>query len=646
MRPLPRLSPSAALLLAVPATVLATWGLLFGAGGLAPGATNLIAAATTIPAAIVLGLIALGRWPYVVPSRLTLVAGGGLAVFAVIAAASAWWSLSAQRSVDQGILSAAYLGALALGVTLGPALARPGIVLSGALTGIATVASFWALLARSFTLTTGVALSPRLSGTLTLPNALAILALAGVFGGLALSAHRRWRWRLAGGAVASINTLALVLTSSRSGLGLALIGAIVLLIVLPAAPRMRLVGIISVVPAIVLGFRVATWNAFTSADRSLLAAGWQLLALTVLAMAFGALLAAYAPRFLPGCTPEGEHRRASRRTIVAAGAGVGLLALAAIGRMGGPDGTISSIRSGFSGPVAQSGVRLGFGSNRRDHWWSTAVEGFSDRPLSGWGAGSFRILEQISQTPAYVTDSAHNSVLEALYGTGLVGVIPFVVSGVVLVAMAVSGARHPRAGDAVGVTVAAVASIAFLAQGLVDVDWSLAAQGVVVYATIGAIATGGPQRPVAITAPGRAITGVLCAVLITAGLFAIPFWLSARDTEQSNRLFVDNPSAALEQAARARSLNPLAVEPLLAEAEAREALGDSEGAAAALRTAIRLEPENYEPWLFYGTFLAFTWGRTDEGRAALERARLLSGDEPSVLTVLESLPPDAAPGGD
>jgi cytochrome c-type biogenesis protein CcmH/NrfG len=128
-----------------------------------------------------------------------------------------------------------------------------------------------------------------------------------------------------------------------------------------------------------------------------------------------------------------------------------------------------------------------------------------------------------------------------------------------------------------------------------------------------------------------------------AGLFAVPFWLSARDTEQSARALPDDPALALEEAAMARSLNPLAVEPLLAEAEAREALGDPDGAATALRRAIALEPQNYEPWLFYGTFLAFTWERTDEGRAALEQARRLSGDEPSVLTVLESLPPDVSP---
>ena len=60
MQPLPRFSSTAAVLLAIPGAVLAIWGILFAAGGLAPGASSLIAAGTTIPTGIVLGLIAVG----------------------------------------------------------------------------------------------------------------------------------------------------------------------------------------------------------------------------------------------------------------------------------------------------------------------------------------------------------------------------------------------------------------------------------------------------------------------------------------------------------------------------------------------------------------------------------------------------------
>jgi hypothetical protein len=639
VRPLPRLSPTAALLLAAPGVILAAWGLLFGAGGLAPGATSLIAAGTTIPAAIALALVALGRWPFARPEPLALAAAGGLAVFAVVAALSAVWSMSPARSVADATLAAAYLGALALGILLGPALRRPGLVIASGLTAVATAASVWALVARSFEVTTGVNLSPRLSGTLTLPNALAILALAGLFGGLALTIHRDARLRALGGGVAGANMLALVLTSSRSGLGLAVLGVIVLLLVLPAAPRMRVIGPITVIPAVALGFRIATWDTFTAFEQSLTPAGWGLVLATAAAIGLGAGIAAALPIAIPVFRPDGRTGRASRRTLAAAGVVVLVLLAALVVRAGGPSGTADAIRAGFSAPVGQSGVRLGLGSNLRDHWWRTAWDGFAASPIHGDGAGTFRLLEQTTSKPAYVTDSAHNTVLEALAGTGLVGGIPFIIGGVALVALAVIGIRRTRPGDEVGAAVALVGGLAFVLQGLVDVDWSLAAQGVVVYAAIGAL---GPRLAESerIRPAGRAVASALAIGLVAAGLFAVPAWMSARDTARSGELLPTDPVAALEEAMSARRSNPLAVDPLLAEAEAREALGDEPGAQAALLRAIDLEPENYEPWLFYGTYLAFTWDRPVEGRDALERAALLSGDDWSVLTVLDTLPPE------
>lgn len=129
------------------------------------------------------------------------------------------------------------------------------------------------------------------------------------------------------------------------------------------------------------------------------------------------------------------------------------------------------------------------------------------------------------------------------------------------------------------------------------------------------------------------------SILLVAGLLAIPFWLSARQTEESGRILLDDPQSALELALSAHRHNPLAVEPLLTEADAREALQDRTGAQAALLRAIDREPENFEGWLYYGTYLAFAWGEPMEGRLALERALDLSGGDPSVLSIYESLPP-------
>ncbi len=637
MRSLPRLSPTAAVLLLVPGVVLAVWGVLFAAGGIAPGASSLIAAGTTIPAGIVLGLIALGRWPYVVPSRTTLVAVAGLTLFAVVAALSSLWSLSPARSISDAILAAGYLGALALGILLGPALRRPGTFFATGLTALATVASAWALIARSFAGTTGVQLSPRLSGTLTLPNALAILALTGLFGGLALTTHSDRRYRAAGGAIAAINMLALVLTSSRSGLGLALIGILVLQLVMPAAPRMRLIGLFSVVPAVIIGFRIANWTAFTAPEQSLQSAGSSLVIWLLVSALLGALIAAIAVKLIPGGAPYGPHGRASHRTLLIAATAAIMLVIALVIKTGGPSGLVTSIREGFTGPIGQAGVRIGIGSNMRDHWWATAWDGFQAEPWHGWGAGTFRLLEQITQNPSYVTDSAHNTLLEAISGTGLLGGVPFIIGGIALLVMTIAGVRHARVGDEIGTTVIAVGGIAFVVQGLVDVNWSLVVPGVIVYAAIGAIAPKA-HRQRRVVPVGRAITGALCVGLIFAGLIAMPTWLSARDTARSNDAFIENPQLALNLAASAQRFNPLSIDPLLAQADAQQALGDAQGAQATLLEAIRLEPTNYEPWLAYGTYLAYAWNHPAAGRAALEHALKLSGDDASVHVVLDTLP--------
>lgn len=636
MRPLPRLSPTAALLVAAPPIVACAWGVYFAAGGLSPGATELIAGCTTLTAAIALALAALG-WIPVVRDRVLEVAVGGLALFAIVACLSATWSLSPATSVSTALLAGAYTGALVLGWLLAPALRRPGTWFAIAITAVATLASTWALVARSFVITTGVQFTPRLSGTLSLPNAMAITALAGTIGGLALTAHANPRLRAAGGAVTAVNALALVLTSSRSGLGLALIAIVVLQLILPAGRRMRLIGLATVVPPLAIGFRVATWPAFTDTTKVVAAAGWRLAALTVIAAAVSAALAAVAPRVLPGAEPTGERHHASRRTTMIALGGIVAIALAAVARIGGPAAAVEAIRAGFTGPVGQTGVRIGIGSNFRDHWWSTAWHGFLTVPLEGTGAGTFRLLEQITRAPAYTTGSAHNTLLEVLAGTGLIGAVPFAVGSVAIVMLAVRGIRRVRPEDAVGATAVALMAFGLIGQGLVDVDWSLIALGVPLFAGIAAI--GAPHRPGEVPDTARrGVATVLAVLLVAGGLVAFPFWYSARAATASTAALATDPIASLRLATIAQRLNPLAVEPLLAQADAYAALDEPGPASQALTRALEREPRNYEPWLAYGTYLAYAWGDLPGGRRALERAAVLSGDDPSVRGVLDTLP--------
>ena len=636
MRPLPRLSPTAALLAAAPAIVACVWGVYFGAGGLSPGATELISACATLAAAVVLAIAALG-WIPIASDRTMLVAVGGLAIFGIVAALSATWSLSPASSIATAMLGAAYVSALVLGWILGPALPRPGTWFSAAIGAAATVASAWAIVARSFAITTSVQFTPRLSGTLSLPNAMAVTALAGTIAGMVLTSHRNAKLRALGGAVTAVNALALVLTSSRSGLGLALIAIATLQLVLPASRRMRLIGIAAIAPPVAIGLKVATWSAFTDLTKIVASAGWRLTALALIAVAASAAIAAFAPRVLPGAEPAGTMRRASRRTCAFALAGVGIAIIGVVISVGGPGDAVEAVRAGFTSPVGQTGVRIGIGSNFRDHWWATAWSGFADAPLGGSGAGTFRLLEQMTRTPSYTTGSTHNTILEVLSGTGLVGALPFLASGLAILALGIRGIRRAKPGDGPGATALALMTFGLMGQGLVDVDWSLVALGVPLLAGVAAIAA---TQDAPATSPGalRVPLGALAILLAAAGLFSAPFWYSARAASESAAQLDADPLRSLELASIAHRLNPLAVEPLLAQADAYANLGDEYDARRSLIEAIRLEPRNYEPWLAYGTYLAYTWNDLPAGRSAIEHAVRLSGGDPGAQSVLDTLP--------
>jgi len=142
-----------------------------------------------------------------------------------------------------------------------------------------------------------------------------------------------------------------------------------------------------------------------------------------------------------------------------------------------------------------------------------------------------------------------------------------------------------------------------------------------------------------ITTPIRVAVASLAVVLLVAGSFGVPIWLGTRATERSTVLVERDPQAALAMALSAHRYDPLAVEPLLAEAEARERLGDDAMARRVLAAAIEREPDNYEPWLFYGILVGLSLGDTERGRQALERALQLSGGDPSVRGILDGYPP-------
>jgi tetratricopeptide (TPR) repeat protein len=97
-------------------------------------------------------------------------------------------------------------------------------------------------------------------------------------------------------------------------------------------------------------------------------------------------------------------------------------------------------------------------------------------------------------------------------------------------------------------------------------------------------------------------------------------WFAERSTDSARTALGDmRPLDAYREARDARSLNPLALDPLFVQAEALEQLGDVQGARQRYIDAVELQPVNWRAWWELGVFEE---GQQDFGRAipALERA--------------------------
>jgi tetratricopeptide (TPR) repeat protein len=79
------------------------------------------------------------------------------------------------------------------------------------------------------------------------------------------------------------------------------------------------------------------------------------------------------------------------------------------------------------------------------------------------------------------------------------------------------------------------------------------------------------------------------------------------------------PVQALRDARDARSLNPLALDPVFAQALAEEQLGDVQAAGKLYVHAVRLQPLNWRAWYYLGSF-QFEQERYEGAVRSLRRA--------------------------
>ncbi len=230
------------------------------------------------------------------------------------------------------------------------------------------------------------------------------------------------------------------------------------------------------------------------------------------------------------------------------------------------------------------------GSNYRWLWWKQAWRGWEEHPVAGTGAGSFGFTNLRYRTSSLDHGTEpHSLPVQFLTETGVVGLLLFVLAGAGLV-----GAARRRAGPQLAL---ALALPAYLAHGLIDIDWDFAAVTAPVFLIAGAVAAR-PAEARRLSAPALLACGGV-AFAVVCSLFAV--WLGDRWTGQASEA-LDRPARAVALAKRARSVNPLAVEPLFVQALAEQLRGNPAEALGLLQEATRLQPENKETWFALGEF--------------------------------------------
>jgi tetratricopeptide (TPR) repeat protein len=229
------------------------------------------------------------------------------------------------------------------------------------------------------------------------------------------------------------------------------------------------------------------------------------------------------------------------------------------------------------------------GSNYRWGWWKQAWQGWEEHRLAGTGAGTFSFTNLRFRTTSLDQATApHSLPMQFLTETGIVGLVLFLAATLTLV---VSARRRPGPQLAL-----ALALPAFLLHGLVDIGWSFAAATAPVFLVAGALAARPGTRRLS---PPAILTASGVALALVFSLAAV--WLGERWTAQAYES-IDDPARAVSLAKRARSVDPLSVEPLFAQALAEQYRRNYGETLGLLEKATRLQPENKETWYALGVF--------------------------------------------
>ena len=550
--------------------------------------------------------------------------GGGLAVFALLAALTAWVGLTMWWSIAPDLSWAAFdrllaYGALAVLGLLATRAPRPARTAAAGLAVLLGLVLAWALLGKVVpSLFPDGARVARLRNPVGYWNSLALLAATAVPFGLWASgsrAHHRGV-RAAGALLVYAAELVVVLTYSRAGIAVTAVAVAAWL----AIDRDRLETLVTLVIVTPVAGLVALW-AFS---RPALTDDLQSYAARVndgawfgIFVAVGAAIVGGLAYLAGGVEVSADRRRSLTRRLAIVVAVVALVAVAAAGaRKGGA--ILDEFRGANSAEVTQSPNRLtDVSSSNRWTWWKESWHLFTDAPAGGKGAATFEVARRGIRVGSIVTTEPHDLPLQFLAETGIVGFL--LLLGLIGAGAwaAVCAVRRVEQAERAATAALAVGAGLFALHSLVDIHWEFVAVGAPAFFSLGVL--------VGLRAGAVARLRPLWAAV--TGVAALGMLYSLTAPYASNRLVDSSYSAlgngkiadAVSDAKSAHWLNPLAIDPVLALGDAESGRPDDAAALRWYRAATRLEPENSNSWYALGSFEFFT-GRYRAALHDLDRA--------------------------
>lgn len=527
--------------------------------------------------------------------RSALIGIGLLATFAAWSAVTLLWSVSPNQTWIEFNRVAGYVVVVSLAVAVGAFYMRAIELAALGFLAVAAVVTAYALGQK---LVPGLHVSgvfdlnqsgplPRLQEPLGYWNALALFIALAVPVALALAADgaRRSGVRLAAACGLTLMLVTIVFTYSRGGLVAVAIGLVCGCVV--CRQRLRWLiwlgsAAVAGVPAVAVGL---SWSRLTDVGVSLSARqGAGAVLIGVLIVSLAGLV--FGGRRLIGVEPRlrVDPVRASglRRLALAAGAVVvvGVVVALALSSRGLP-GTFSHAWHTFTTARSTSNYDphhlLSADSQNRWVWWKEAVGSFSDRPLQGWGSGSFGVVHLLYRRNTLPVQQPHSVPLQFLSETGLVGALLALGAFFVLTRAAARAVRELRGGGERLLGAALLAGVvAYEVHCLYDWGWDIPAVTLPALLFLGVLvgsAARRRQRRLSLdrSAFDPAALGLRSVGLAGLTLLVCAFGLSAELPE----LAASKTSGALVQAAGGAPAQLAAAQSAAAEAAKLDPVSDA-----------------------------------------------------------------------